>query len=305
MTSQEIDQNNAAVTWGTVDLGDIEKARDEAKRGGEFFSFENGDNQVRILPPRIGEKLTVVTFKHFFVTVSGKKMGANCARQMSKGRCVVCEHAAKLKATGIQADYVAGDEMYAGMKSVWNVLDRAHPEAGVQMMQLGKKAHDALLAIIERESKRNIHMTDPYRGFDIIINKTGEKMQTTYAVSADRVESALAATDEEILQLVNDQPSLAEQLRITDEMTLIKALGAGSVAVPQVSQRIAAPPARSALGPAPAARGQEIRVQGPPPRGRTDGPPPRPAPRGGPPPPSTEAGRRPMRTAEDDVYDPK
>ena len=172
------------VKYSSFSLEDAEKeeaALAEMNKG-KFHKLHNGKNKVRFLPAKLGAQVFVKASQHF-VQVGSMERGVsfNCPRKMANQPCLVCNDAEFLGATGSSVDYDLAGKLFANFRVYGNVIDREHPEIGPVTLAFGKKVYDELIKIRKDEADGG-DFTDPVEGFDIIIEKSGELLNTRYAV---------------------------------------------------------------------------------------------------------------------------
>lgn len=263
--------------WNDFTNEDLDEVKHEVDKGGTgFLKLEIGQTVLRFLPPTGSERTPfAVAHQHFLEVPGGNTTRVNCARLMQNQPCPVCQLADRLKSTGNREDYALGDSMYAGKRVFANVIDRASPDLGPQVLAFGKKIFDELDKIL-RDGNVGGNFTDPTEaGFDIVIEREGTgKQDTKYSVHASRQNSALAATDEEIDAILAAKNSLVELTAMLDydetSKMIVQAypkvfanavVGQGRIPAPsrQLAPTPAAPPSAPrapAPAPAPAARGR-------------------------------------------------
>ena len=228
------------VKYGEWDVADAAKAVEDAKSGGggEFFKFEDGRNILRFLPPRVGERANVRIFQHFVKGGEKKTTTVVCPRLSSSngGSCPICEHADALRRTGNAADKERAYEMSAKMRAFSNVIDRKNPDKGPQIAGFGKTVLEALAAL-RTDVDAGGNFTDPETGFDIIIEKTGQKMETKYAVRPARNQSPLG-----YMEWIEQQANLEQFATLKSRKEILELLGLDDVVdVQPVAPRAAAP----------------------------------------------------------------
>ncbi len=185
-------QNNPSTSLVKYGSFELEAAEEEQKdidqSGGAFFKLKAGRNVVRFPPPPVGARSPFLKVHQHFVQFPGMAKAAsfNCPRLMSKLPCPVCKKCDELRATGNPADYELAGEYLAKPRVFANIIDRANPEAGPQIIAFGKKIHESLVALRTDEVAGG-DFTHPETGFDIVITRSGTtKNDTEYEVKASR-----------------------------------------------------------------------------------------------------------------------
>lgn len=183
-----------------------------------YFKAEQGRNVVRFVPPAkgSGRKAMYVTQQHYVELPGRPKVVFNCPVAMKTGgRCPVCEKRAKLLATGNSMDRETAFGLAPRMRVYACVLDRKHPEKGVQVFGFGKMVMKGLKSL-----RDDPDVGDFFRpgadGFDVIIERSGQgKNDTEYSVRPAVKNSPLGD-----LSLIEAAPDLSLLARVpsTDEI---------------------------------------------------------------------------------------
>lgn len=169
-----------------------------------------------------------------FVKLPGmaKAVSFNCPRVMAKRSCYVCQRADQLRSSGNQADYETAGEYMAKLRVFANVVDRAAPEMGAQVFGYGKQIHETLIQL--REAEDGGDFTHPIEGFDVIVTKTGQNVDTRYTVRAARNESPLGDMAY-IDQVIEGMPDINRYARVLSDEDIGKLLGLKGAARAEVT----------------------------------------------------------------------
>lgn len=217
-------KETSLVNYGSYEMDAAREEKEDLDKsgGGAFFKFADGRNKVRFLPPPIGKRSPfVVTYQHYVQIPPGSDNGMsfNCPRMMAKRPCPICQLIDQMKGTGAKADFDIADKMKARARVYANIIERKAPEAGPQVVAFGKKIHEQLVALRENEDAGG-DFTHPIEGFDIIVEKAGKMLNTTYKVMADRNSSKLGdmewidqQTDLDRFGIVQPYEEIAEKIR--------------------------------------------------------------------------------------------
>lgn len=197
----------------------IEAAREEADKAEKlanksaWFRFKNGPNVLRIFPSTDPQHPAPfwIRFRHWIDLPNGESVRFNCPRGMAGQKCVICEQSDLYKKS--DSTKTKGWKMSAQRKALCIAIDRTDPDKGPQIVDLpGKTVYDPLVAM-RNNPRAGGDYTDLRFGFDVIITKTGSgEQKTTYTVAADRNNSPLADTVEQMNEWVRSMPDLAPHL---------------------------------------------------------------------------------------------
>lgn len=214
------------VKYQGLDLATVDAVGQQvdAISGGNYETIEVGENVYRFLPVPDGQSPIRVTAMHYIDAIpglDGKTIVFACPRVELKTTCAACAKSEELMKTGNPVDRERAWRISAGLRVYANVINRKKPENGPRVLSFGKQIWTQLQQI-RKNPRMGGDFTDPSsNGFDIIITREGTgKNDTKYTVAADRQNSPLAASDEEINNLIlatknleqEVNPSLPEEL---------------------------------------------------------------------------------------------
>lgn len=217
-----MDDRKALAKRGTGALSkwnpyDEEAAEEEQKQldeeGGPFMKIKVGRNVIRI-PPPIGDMRSpfVVAHQHF-INIPGAESAVSfvCPRLAKVGPCPACAKAEELVRSGNPQDAEYGRQLQPRRRVFCNVLNRKEPDKGMQILAFGKMIHEQLVAL-RRDPDAGGDFTDPDRGFDLVIERTGTgRDDTKYKVFAARKSSPFGDPDlileqNDLLKLATPKP---------------------------------------------------------------------------------------------------
>ena len=157
-----------------------------------YMKLVEGDNIVRILPPKPGKQHPLmVTQNHFLDMPDGRKVSFNCPRMMAKRACPVCAKGEQLRLSKSFTDQKLGKRMFPRVRVFANVIDRNNPDLGVQILTFGKGILDDLMSI-RANPRKGGNFTHPETGRDIVITRKGTgQFDTEYSVTPDVATSPL------------------------------------------------------------------------------------------------------------------
>ena len=183
---------------------DSDAASTEAKAlsGNMYMDLEVGDNLLRFLPLEAGQKNPYrATSMHYVDPLPGMENKAifACPRVELKQVCPACTRQKALSKSRDPADQALAKQLRGGLRVFACVINRASPNTGPVIVGFGKQVLDGLKAL-RRSPRLGGDFTNPGpKGFDVVIHREGTgKDDTVYTVHADRTNSPLAATQEEI-----------------------------------------------------------------------------------------------------------
>jgi hypothetical protein len=220
------------VKWGSYELETAQEEKQESDASGagaDFMKLVAGKNVVRFLPPKVGQRTPFIVVYQHYVKMPGLTSPAvfACPRMMKKEPCGACAKAEELKATGNPADADMAKDLFASRRVFANVINRANPEDGPRILGFGKMIHEALLAIRADEDAGGDY-THPVEGFDIVIEKSGEKLNTKYTVRPARQSTPLATDDQQMQDWIDMQHNLAALARVPTREEMQKLFGSSA-----------------------------------------------------------------------------
>jgi hypothetical protein len=218
---------SSLVKYGSYDE-DAAKAEQETldrSGGGDFIKLRAGRNVLRFLPPPAGSKTPFVITHQHFVQFPGmtKATSFNCPEQMARRPCPVCAEVRRLRSTGNPADYELAGEYFARLRVYANVIDRDAPDLGPRPFAYGKTIHEALIKLREDGD-----FTNPEEGFDIVIHKKGEGLNTEYTVNPSRDDSPLDASVDVMNEWIESQMDVRMYATVPSAEDIAAKLGMGS-----------------------------------------------------------------------------
>lgn len=172
--------------------------------GSDFWKPPQGVSTIRILPP-VGEMGDV-----FFVEVGQHYYEENaaplyCPQIGGVGDCPLCQLNDALYRSGQKE---AAKKFRPGRAFFMNIIDRKHPENGVQIWAPGTTVLGQLSSIISDPDYGDI--SDLEAGFDIKVERTGEDRQTKYQVRPARNPTPLSANQEDVDTWLQDATDLQD-----------------------------------------------------------------------------------------------
>jgi hypothetical protein len=180
-----------------VNLDLIRKKRQEAldeanKKNANFYSWIEGRNILRILPPWEGsEDITRIFGKHWGLGSEGK-INVFCPKQCFGEPCPICEQLSilwKRNPSEEQKEWLR--RVGAAPRYYANVVDMNNPDEGPQIAELPKTVMEEIWNIMLDDEVGLGDISNPDKGYDLIIDKTGKGLSTRYTIRAKRTPSAI------------------------------------------------------------------------------------------------------------------
>jgi len=283
------------------------------KQGGDFqgyvrdefrvYKVRPGENCIRILPPTWeSEHYGMDIYSHW--NIGPDKATILCLRRMANQPCPVCEEVNRLDKSG---DPEAAKELSPRLGILTWIVDRKAEAAGEEALMLynipPSLDRDIQKHSQDRQTGSYFVIDNPYDGFDIYFDKTGDRLQTRYT-GVERANQP-TSVDQSYLDAIAETP-VPDTLnwRDYDEIAM---MFSGGVEVPSRAAAGAGRPTPRGNGTAqpsqrPGASATPSRGAAPSPApGRREMPAPQPQPG------ARLAGRPPVRSApppQEEEYDP-
>ncbi len=171
----------------------MKKDYEESKRAGsgtgDFWTPQEGNNLIRIMPPwKEGIGLFYMkTYNHWH-----QRQPMCCQRKMFGQRCYLCEKVKELGATGDLTDKKKAKDLRSQKNVYMNIVDLNDKNAGVQVWRIG--GFTQIMAYANDEVDYP-DITDPKKGFDFKIERTGTGLDTEYVNRARKTSSPIENMD--------------------------------------------------------------------------------------------------------------
>lgn len=218
------------IQYQGLSLEDVDAIDEKVQEiaAGDFEQIEVGENVFRIVPTPPPLKPIRVTAMHYVDAVPGldKMVVFACPRVELRDHCIACAESDRLMKTGNPLDRERAFRISAGVRVYLNVINRKKPDRGVRVLAIGKQVWEQIKTI-RKNARAGGDYTDPTaNGFDIIIMREGTgKNDTKYSVSADRNNSPLADSVEQINMLIQSTKDLEQYVNPTPSEELMLAWG--------------------------------------------------------------------------------
>lgn len=208
--------------------------RQGERRGGKFdsifkgnfdtFTPKEGDNTIRILPAgwEGNDDYAYQVWIHW--GIGADESAYLCLRKMKGETCPICQEVARMKADGEGEDAKRID---CKERFICWVIDRTDRDETPSLYSMPAQVYKDLNALCySSKTGKAIFVDNPDDGYDVIIRRTGTKLNTKYLPSVER--DATAVTDDsdkykELEDWVQDN-QVPECLQFFDTDYLEKAL---------------------------------------------------------------------------------
>lgn len=197
-----------------LDIEAIRKKMKEVQEGGskgkaDFWSPKDGRNVIRILPAKEGQEFYAEAKVRYNVGPNNKMV--TVPLDSSKDNCPIHAFVDALYKSGDSDDEKLAKRMRASNRFYFNVIDRSLEEGDegygeVMVFGCGKTIFTDILGIIVDPDFGDI--TDPENGFDIIITKSGKKLDTEYKTNARPKQTPIGIADWK--EKLNDLQKISE-----------------------------------------------------------------------------------------------
>jgi hypothetical protein len=172
------------------------------------WSPKSGRNVIRILPG-VGD------MDDFFWQDVGKhyppesRRSFTCPKFTIGAECPICDFVDTLYRAGDESSKQLASKLRRQKKFWMNVIDREDEESGPKIFRnCGPMIFKQIAALVQDPDYGEM-LYDEYEGLDLIITKTGEKLNTEYAVQARRKASPLHEDDDVIDEWMEDAKDLS------------------------------------------------------------------------------------------------
>lgn len=231
-----------------------------------WLKLAAGRHIIRILPARKGAASPFAeVYQHYVKIPGGKDLTINCPQKQAGKHCPICAKCDEMRNSEIEADKKWAKDTCAKLTVFVNAV-RRKPEGDeeVGVLRLPRTVYEEVLALgkhpdvlaeyedIKPEWSDDgfVDMTHPTLGFDIRIEKTGEKMNTKYKVEvAGRTHGtpALPSLDKlkEVLKGMTDLNGMAKLMSESEINTALM----GPTDAPALPERSAEHAAHDAPAP--------------------------------------------------------
>lgn len=186
----------------------LAETKEKTSSGGgndfKFWSPSDGRNVIRVLPPKGDSEFYAETEVHYNVGPK-KDKSTVCLKAAGEKSCPVCEYVDELF-KGDEDDKAYAKKLRAKSKYYFNVIDRSVEEddkefGEVLVLGSGVTVFEGILGLVCDPDYGDI--TDEDAGYDVIINKSGKKLNTEYKVTGrpKQTEIGVDGWEEKLIDL--------------------------------------------------------------------------------------------------------
>lgn len=173
---------------------DIDSLREEMKdierrsARGPYWTPQVEKNVVRILPGQESKLFYLKVWGHW---IREKSTSFPCLNKMKGEKCFLCEEVDRLRDSG---DRKKAAGLTARARYYMQLVDRKAPENGVQIFNTGVTVFTGIVALLDDEDWGPA-LLDLQSGYDLIIERTGEGLDTSYPSIRARKNSSPAGVE--------------------------------------------------------------------------------------------------------------
>lgn len=196
-------------------IAKINEYDSRTNRGSKFEKIKDGVTIVRFLPGLNDEPFYYEANYHFInneTVFSRKDIDPNIACPISKYASHLWN---KFKDTNDPRYEEEAKSLFAKKKYLYNAVIRGQDgeQDRVVVLETGVSVKKDLLEIINEEDGVG-DITDPVRGYDVRITKTGTGLETRYKVKEVKTSSLLAGSEEDIKDAAKKIESILSQRKV-------------------------------------------------------------------------------------------
>lgn len=197
----EVKKKKPAVDYSAV----LNRLKDQSKRSDndkKYITFEQGDTRVRILPghPNMDAFFVEAYFHNKQTRKDNVKVRCLNNGDVSGDDCPICEEIRQYQGSRDKNDKKIWQEQRPKNRFYMNALERSDEEHEVKILACGTMVMTQLLGFVTDPDYGDI--TDVAEGLDIVINRTGEKLDTEYTVKPRRKSSPALPDEDEVAAII-------------------------------------------------------------------------------------------------------
>ncbi len=174
---------SSLVKYGDYTLDDAEDDQEDldSSRGGMIFKWQSGKNIIRVIPPLPDRKWRLRIYEHLINVPGVGWVSFVCPRLMAKEFCPGCDKRDKLLRSRNKVDLKFAKDLRPRRNNYANAILRKEEEAGPRVINFGPQIEEQLIEM-RKDPDLGGNFVHPIKGFDIVVRKKGEKLNTEYKV---------------------------------------------------------------------------------------------------------------------------
>jgi hypothetical protein len=202
----------------------LNRLKEQSKRGGDgdkanYIEFPQGDTRVRILPGH--PHMDAFFVEVYYHTKQGRKDQTK-VRCLNNGdidgdACPVCEEVKAYYGSKDKDDKKLWQEQRPKNRFFMNAIDRSDATPEVKILACGTMVMTQLLGFVTDPDYGDV--TDPETGLDIIINRTGEKLDTEYTVKPRRKSTPILGDEDEVAAILGTNAKDTQLIDLNENAT--------------------------------------------------------------------------------------
>lgn len=221
-------KSSSLVKYEDYSVEDAEKDSDDIKQASgnkTLIKMKDGKNRLRFIPALPGKNWKRVTYEHWVDVPGLGQVRFTCPLFEKKQRCRACDIEKKLLSSTKESDQKRAQRFKAGRRVYANVIVRDNEAAGVAVFPFGIQIENALVELRKDEDIGG-NFIHPVEGFDILVLKTGQGLETRYAVHpADKGRSCPLSDDaKEANEWIASQHDLEKFVKVYSDEDIGKIL---------------------------------------------------------------------------------
>lgn len=176
-------KSTSLVKYGDYTLDDANEEQEDldGSRGGVILRWKAGRNVGRFIPPLIGKKWRLRIYEHFIDIPGVGRVSFVCPRLVAKEFCPPCHKRDQMLRSGNKVDIKRSSGLKPKRRSYANWINRKDEEAGPRVIVFGPQIEEQLIEL-RKDPDEGGNFVNPINGFDIVIRKKGELLNTEYKV---------------------------------------------------------------------------------------------------------------------------
>lgn len=159
--------------------------QEELQRGDKrYWTPADGKNQIRIMPPPMGEEEIYARVGFHYQIGPDDKMFACPKTSGARKSCFLCDESDRLAKSDDEDDQADAKELRVTKRFLVTIIDLAHPQDGFKVWAVGIKLFRDILYYFSDADYGDI--TDLEEGFNLNLLKQGSGLNTKYNLLAGR-----------------------------------------------------------------------------------------------------------------------